>query len=113
MNGMMGVAKLDWSDELLDAINVSRDKLPPIKQSARQVGCIPPKVAELTGFHAGTSICVGGGDQQCAAIGSDIIKEDMAEITVGTAGVIVAAVDKVYEEPRHEIYFSGHANPGK
>lgn len=113
MNGMMDVAKLDWSDELLDAINVSRSKLPPVKQPARQVGCISPKIAELTGFHAGTPICVGGGDQQCAAVGSGIIKEGMAEITVGTAGVIVAAVDKVYEEPHHEIYFSGHANPGK
>lgn len=113
MNGMMDVAKLDWSDELLDAINVSREKLPPVKKPARQVGVVSAKAAELTGFAAGTPICVGGGDQQCAAVGSGIIKEGMAEITVGTAGVIVAAVDKVYPEPQHEIYFSGHANPGK
>lgn len=113
MNGMMDVAKLDWSDELLDAINVSREKLPPVKKPARQVGVVSAKAAELTGFAAGTPICVGGGDQQCAAVGSGIIKEGMAEITIGTAGVIVAAVDKVYPEPQHEIYFSGHANPGK
>lgn len=90
MNGMMDVAKLDWSDELLDAINVSREKLPPVKKPARQVGVVSAKAAELTGFAAGTPICVGGGDQQCAAVGSGIIKEGMAEITVGTAGVIVA-----------------------
>ena len=113
MNGMMDVAKLDWSDELLDAINVSRDKLPQVKKTARQVGGISKKASELTGFAVGTPICVGGGDQQCAAVGSGIIKEGMAEITIGTAGVIVAAVDKVYPEPLHEIYFSGHANPGK
>ncbi|MGI6150849.1 MAG: FGGY-family carbohydrate kinase [Christensenellales bacterium] len=113
MNGMMDVAKLDWSDELLDAINVSREKLPPVKKPARQVGVVSAKAAELTGFAAGTPICVGGGDQQCAAVGSGIIKEGMTEITIGTAGVIVAAVDKVYPEPQHEIYFSGHANPGK
>ena len=113
MNGMMEVAKLDWSDELLDFIGVSRDKLPPVKTPARQVGVISAKAAALTGFAEGTPICVGGGDQQCCAIGSGIIKEGMAEITVGTAGVIVAAVDKVYPDPLHEIYFGGHAYPGK
>lgn len=113
MNGMMDVAKLDWSDELLDAIGVSREKLPPVKSPARCVGGVSQKASELTGYAVGTPICVGGGDQQCAAIGSGIIKEGMVEITVGTAGVIVAAVDKVYDEPEHQIYFSGHANPGK
>lgn len=113
LHGMMDVATLDWSDELLDAIKVSRDKLPPIKPPARQVGVVSKKAAELTGFAEGMPICVGGGDQQCAAVGSGVIKEGLAEINIGTASVMVAAVDKVYDDPKHEVLFSGHANPGR
>jgi len=112
LHGMMDVATLDWSDELLNAIGVSRDKLPPIKPPARQVGVVSKKASELTGFAAGMPICVGGGDQQCAAVGAGVIKEGLAEITIGTASVMVAAVDKVYPDPKHEVLFSGHANPG-
>ena len=95
LNGMMDVATLDWSKELLDAIDFDIDKLPPVKEPARQVGTISKKAAELTGFAEGMAICVGGGDQQCAAIGCGVTKEGTAEITIGTASVMVAAVDGV------------------
>lgn len=112
LNGMMDVSTLDWSDELLEAINFSKDKLPPVKEPARQVGTISKAAAEATGFQEGMAICVGGGDQQCAAIGCGVIKEGMAEITIGTASVMVAAVDGVKADPKHEVIFSGHAVPG-
>lgn len=112
LNGMMDVSTLDWSDELLEAINFSKDKLPPVKEPARQVGVISKEASEKTGFAEGMAICVGGGDQQCAAIGCGVIKEGMAEITVGTASVMVAAVDDVKKDPKHEVIFSGHAVPG-
>ncbi len=112
LNGMMDVATLDWSKELLDAIDFDINKLPPVKEPARQVGTISKEASELTGFAEGMPICVGGGDQQCAAIGCGVIKEGMAEITIGTASVMVAAVDGVKEDPKHEVIFSGHAVPG-
>lgn len=111
LNGMMDVSTLDWSDELLDAIDFSREKLPPVKEPARQVGTISAEASKLTGFAEGMPICVGGGDQQCAAIGCGVIKEGLAEITIGTASVMVAAVDDVKEDPKHEVIFSGHAVP--
>lgn len=113
LHGMMDVSTLDWSDELLKAIDFDREKLPEIKPPARQVGVISKKAAELTGFAEGMPICVGGGDQQCAAVGAGVIKEGIAEITIGTSSVMVAAVDKVYDDPLHEVLFSGHANPGR
>lgn len=112
LNGMMDVATLDWSQELLEAIDFDIQKLPPVKEPARQVGTISKEASQLTGFSEGMAICVGGGDQQCAAIGCGVIKEGMAEITIGTASVMVAAVDGVKEDPKHEVIFSGHAVPG-
>lgn len=113
LHGMMDVKTLDWSQKLLDLIGLDRDKLPPIKEPARQVGTVSAKAAQLTGLAKGTPISVGGGDQQCAAVGSGVIKEGIAEITLGTAAVMVAAVDKVYMDEKQQVLFSGHANPGK
>ena len=113
LNGMMDLEKFDWSGELLDAIGLSRDKLPDVASSALQVGVISKEAAEATGFAEGMPICTGGGDQQCAAIGAGVIKEGTAEITIGTSSVMVAALDQLYRDPNKQVLISGHANPGK
>lgn len=58
-------------------------------------------------------ICCGGGDQQCAAIGSGVIREGLAEITIGTAAVMVAHVDSPKPDVNHTVLFGGHAMPNK
>ncbi|MDR1514177.1 MAG: hypothetical protein LBS45_00645 [Synergistaceae bacterium] len=113
LNGMMDVKTLDWSDELLRAINVSRDKLPEVKTPMRQVGTVSKRASEETGFAEGMPICVGAGDQQCAAIGAGVVREGLSEITVGTASVMVAHVDHAKPDPDHAVLFSGHAIPHK
>lgn len=112
LNGMIDIKKLDWSDELLEAIHFSRDKLPPVKDPARQVGVISKEASEATGFVEGMPICVGGGDHQCAAVGCGIITEGMAEISMGTGFVMIAPVDDMKFDPQHEVIFAGHAVPG-
>ncbi|MDR1079139.1 MAG: hypothetical protein LBL55_10910 [Propionibacteriaceae bacterium] len=113
LNGMSDVNTLDWSDELLDAIGVDRDKLPPVKTPMRQVGVVSRQAAEATGFAEGMPICVGAGDQQCAAIGAGVIREGLSEITIGTASVMVAHVDSAKPDPDHSVLFGGHAIPNK
>ncbi|MGC9157726.1 MAG: FGGY-family carbohydrate kinase [Terracidiphilus sp.] len=113
LNGMMDVTTLDWSDELLNAIDLDRSKLPPVKTPMRQVGVVSQEAAEKTGFHRGMPICVGGGDQQCAAVGAGVIREGLSEITIGTASVMVAHVDSAKPDPDHSVLFSGHAVPHK
>ncbi|MDI9567740.1 MAG: FGGY family carbohydrate kinase [bacterium] len=113
LNGMMEIDKLDWSEEICRLAGIPMDKLPPVKTPMRQVGVISKKAAEETGFAPGMPICVGGGDQQCAAIGSGVIKEGMAEITVGTGAVMVAHADSRKPDPEGRIMFGGHAIPNK
>jgi xylulokinase len=112
-NGMMDVQRLDWSDELLKVIGLARDKLPAVKTPMRRVGTVSRRAAEETGLTAGTPICAGGGDQQCAAIGAGVIREGLAEITIGTASVMVAHVDRPKPDPGKTIFFGGHAIPHK
>jgi xylulokinase len=113
LNGMMDISKLDWSDDLLKAIRVDKEKLPPVKKPMRRVGEISKDAAEKTGFSEGMPICVGGGDHQCAAIGAGVIEEGLSEITIGTGSVMVAHVDKYALNLDQSVYFGGHAIPNK
>ena len=94
-------------------IGLSLDKLPPIGTPMTQVGVISKEAAAQTGFAEGMPICAGGGDQQCAAIGAGVIREGLAEITIGTASVMVAHVDSRRPDPKHQVLFGGHAIPHK
>ncbi len=113
LNGMMEIDKLDWSDAILKAAGIPRDKLPPVKPPMRQVGTISSSAAEQTGFAEGMPIAVGGGDQQCAAIGAGVIHEGLSEVTIGTGGVMVAHADSRKPDPEGRVIIGGHAIPGK
>jgi len=113
LNGMMDIAALDWSRELCDLIKLPMDKLPPMKTPARQVGVVSKEASEASGFAQGMPICFGGGDQQCAAIGAGVIREGLAEITIGTASVMVAHIDSRKSDPEHLVLMGGSAIPHK
>ncbi len=113
LNGMMEIDRLDWSDTILDAAGIPRDRLPPITAPMRQVGVISPQAAKETGFAEGMPIAIGGGDQQCAAIGAGVVREGLSEVTIGTGGVMVAHADSRKHDPDGKVITGGHAIPGK
>lgn len=113
LNGMMCIDRLDWSDEVISAIGLSKDKFPPMVTPARQEGTVSAQASSKSGFAKGTPVCRGGGDQQCAAVGSGVIHEGMAEITIGTAAMMVAHIDSRKQNPDKSAYIGGHALPQK
>lgn len=112
LNGMMDIATLDWSDRILNVIGIDRDRLPPVGIPSGHVGTLSKRAAEETGLPAGLILCRGAGDQQCAAIGAGVIKQGMAEFTVGTAGVMVAHLDSVERIKGNKLWWGGHGVPG-
>lgn len=115
-NGIFDITKLDYSDTLIDAMGIDRDKLPPILLELRPVGKVSPAGAQATGFAEGTILSAGGGDQQCAAVGSGVNKEGMAELSLGTAAVMVAQLDNapnMADNLQSGVSFGAHAIPGR
>ncbi len=113
LNGMMDIDRLDWSSEVISAMGLSEEKFPAMVTPARQEGLVSSLAAEESGFASGTPVCRGGGDQQCAAIGAGVVREGMAEITVGTAAMMVAHIDSRKKDPDQAAYIGGHAFPHK
>ncbi|MBT6097843.1 MAG: xylulose kinase [Marinovum sp.] len=112
LNGMMDIAKLDWSDKILSMCGITRDRLPPIGTPSGVAGKLSKEAAALTGLPEGITLCRGAGDQQCAAIGAGIIKQGMAEFTVGTSGVMVGHLDSLDRIKGNNLWWGGHGVPG-
>ena len=112
LNGMMDIAKLDWSDRILGLCDIDRDRLPKVSEPSGAAGKVSAEAAALTGIPEGTVLCRGAGDQQCAAIGAGVIRQGMAEFTVGTAGVMVAHLDSVDLIKGNNLWWGGHGVPG-
>lgn len=110
---LLDVAKRNWSDELLKAIDVPRAWLPDVYESPVVSAKISAKAARETGLLEGTPVVGGGGDQAAQAVGTGIVQEGIVSATLGTSGVVFASSDTYRLEPNGLLHAFCHAVPGK
>ncbi len=113
LHGLMSVTRLEWIDDYLRETGVPRDKLPELIGSGQKVGALNATVARATGLLEGMPLISGGGDQQCAAVGSNVLNEGDCEVTLGTAGVTICSLDEPKLDPERTIPCLVHAVDGK
>ncbi len=94
-SGLMDVRKLEWSERVLTALGLARDKFLPLVKPGTVVGKVSREASCKSGLAEGTLLVCGTGDQQSAAIGAGVIKEGRASLTLGTAGLLVAATEQL------------------
>jgi D-xylulose kinase len=82
-----------YSDTVLAAIDDRRDwkrTLPSVAPSISIVGALRSEAADALGLEVGIPVSAGGGDNMCAAIGSDIVAEGPVAVSLGTSGTVFA-----------------------
>lgn len=86
-SGLFDMEAMDWSEEILSAIGLKREQF----ARAHRPGQILGEVSELatleTGLSLGTLVVAGGGDGQCAGLGTNTLMPGRAYINLGTAVV--------------------------
>jgi len=87
--------KRTWSEDLLYATGLPRNKLPELYESWDVVGSTTSSVATLTGLPAGIPVVAGCVDTLSATIGMGVFKSGEAGITMGT----VARLSTVLDQP--------------
>jgi xylulokinase len=92
--GMWNVPEVKWSEELLALGGLTPDHFGHVVPAGTQVGVLSRGAATRTGFRAGTPLCVGAGDQQCALVGMGAITPDVAAITLGTAAMLTVTLPR-------------------
>lgn len=81
--------RLDWSDKLLGAAGLDRNRLPPARPSGTLAGHVTPAAAKNTGLPAGLSCILGGHDHLCAAFAAGALQPGVVVDSMGTAEALV------------------------
>ncbi len=102
----------DWSDEVLAALDIPREWMPPTFEGCQFTGRVSLEAAALTGLKAGTPVAAGGGDQAAQAVGVGAVEPGIVGLTVGTSGVIFATTPSALIEPEGRLHAFCHAVPG-
>jgi xylulokinase len=110
---LFDLAARDWSPEILDALRIPREWLPPTHEGPTVTGRVTERAAAATGLRAGTPVVAGGGDQSANGVGVGATAPGIVALSLGTSGVIFAATDAPLYEPRGRIHAFCHALPDR
>lgn len=90
---------LSWSDQILQAADLSEGILPQPVESTRIVGYLLRTAADELGLVRGTPIVAGGGDGSCAAAGAGVVSERRGYHYLGSSAWIgVATRDPIIDD---------------
>lgn len=109
---LFDLAKRDWSDELLAALDIPPAWMPPTFEGCEFTGRVTAEAAAETGLSAGTPVVAGGGDQAAGAVGMGAVELGVVSLTVGTSGVVFATTPSALIEPEGRLHAFCHAVPG-
>lgn len=109
---LLDLNTLKWSDKIIDIAAIDKNKMPEIISSVDIAGTVTREAATLCGLMEGTPVVCGGGDGCCAAVGTGVVKEGIANCCLGTSSWIsLATKAPIYDEAMTTFNFS-HIVPG-
>jgi xylulokinase len=103
----------DWSAEVVAALRIDPEWLPPTFEGPVVTGVVSAAAAEATGLRAGTPVVAGGGDQAANAVGVGAIVPGVVALSLGTSGVVFATTETPLRDPAGRVHTFCHAVPGR
>jgi xylulokinase len=110
---LFDLAARDWSPEVLDALRIPQEWLPPTFEGPVVTGVVSASAAAATGLRAGTPVVAGGGDQSANAVGVGAVSPGTVALSLGTSGVVFAATTSPLHDERGRVHAFCHALPDR
>jgi D-xylulose kinase len=105
------ITKKTYWREMLEALGITQDQLPPIFESGTVIGTIVSEVAVELGLSSSTAVCTGVLDQVAGAIGVGNVKPGVFSESTGSALAIVATVDHPFKDAKERMPCHYHGMP--
>jgi xylulokinase len=109
---LLDVRARDWSDAILDALEIPREWLPRVYEGPETTGTLRDELADELGLPRGLPVAAGGGDNAAAAVGVGVVREGAVSTSIGTSGVLFAHRDEFAPDPSGRVHAFCHAVPG-
>lgn len=110
---LFDVVNRRWSQEMLEAMEIGRDLMPPVYESLEITGKVSSAGSEATGLKAGTPVIAGAGDNAAGAIGMGIVRPGTVSATIGTSGVVFVVTEKPTLDLKGRTHTLCHAIPDR
>jgi xylulokinase len=110
-SGLFDLAKADWDDDLLAAVDLERSYFPPVRQPTNIAGSIGDAAARATGLPAGVPVIAGSADHVASALAASLRDHGDTLIKFGGAGDILYCESHLVTDPR--LFIDAHDIPGK
>ncbi|UHD44032.1 xylulokinase [Aureimonas altamirensis] len=111
--GLFDTRRRQWALELTERIGLDPALLPPCHESSVISARVSASAARLFGLPEGTPIAGGGGDSVIQTIGSGVIAPGELQTTIGTAGILAAALDRPVDNPDGRLQIFCNVAPEK
>jgi xylulokinase len=105
---LLDIRTLEWSQEILEAADISRSKLPDAVESIQVVGKVCREASQETGLLEGTPVVKGAGDGPCATAGAGVVKEGDSYIYLGTSTWMGLSTSKPYIDGKRRTHTFCH-----
>jgi xylulokinase len=100
-----------WARPVVEALGLRSDLLPAIVPSAKTAGTLTKTAAGHLGLRPGLPVAAGAADAAAAALGSGLLLPGVVQLTVGTAGQIVAVRNSPVLDPTRRTHLYRTATP--
>ncbi len=101
-----------WALAVVDRLELRAELLPVLAESGSAVGELRPEAARELGLRAGITIAAGAGDTPAAALGNGVIVPGEGQLSIGTAGQIIAPLAVPEPDPALHTHLFRSAMPG-
>lgn len=86
-SGLFDMVEKRWSEALLQAVGITAERMPQALPPGTELGRLTREAAAACGLPSGLPVFAGGGDGQCAGLGTGCTRPDRAYVNLGTAVV--------------------------
>ena len=101
-----------WHQPLLTELGLRPEHLPAMRRSTDVVGGLSAAAAEAAGLAPGTPIVIGGGDGQCAGLGSGCTSTGQVMVNLGTAAGVQTFLPAPRLDPGRNLNCGAHVISG-
>ncbi len=109
---LFDVRRRTWSEEILTSLDIPRDLVPSVVESAAVAGRLREAAARDTGLRPGVIVATGGADQAMGALGAGLVRPGAVACAIGTGGQVVTSLQEAVLDPRRRLHTLCHAVPG-
>jgi len=108
---MYDTARLRWSKEILEAMELNGSLLPQVGGSTEVLGGVNDAGAAASGLATGTPVVGGGADNACGAAGVGVVAPGEAVASWGTSGTLLAPMSEARVDPGLRAHTFCHVVP--